>query len=175
MFLHYNVICWCPPCWTHGDELDHDVRLHQVLCQLTPDCPRLPKTLQNWQPVWLDGNDQPPRENKFIQKTHWRIFKIQSRSGQSWPDFCPWRQLLTPLPHTHTSSPLCLHVTQNFVPSWSTSCPPHPHTFCFRGFTKNNTLRCDECSLKSNEFLAGGIHTHPCPNAISPSGSVMII
>jgi acetaldehyde dehydrogenase/alcohol dehydrogenase len=28
---------------------------------------------------------------------------------------------------------------------------------------------------KSNDFLAGGIHTPPCPNAISPSGSIMII
>jgi hypothetical protein len=112
-------------------------------------------------PIWMDGNDQPPRENKFLQKTCWIILKIRSRSRHSWPDFRPWRQLLTPLPHIHTSSPpLYLYVTQYFVPSWNTSCPPPPHTFCFRGFTKTDTHRYDGRSLKTNEFF-GGRDSHP--------------
>ena len=37
-------------------------------------------------------------------------------------------------PHSYFIS-LCIHATYHFVPSWNTSCPPLPHTFCFRGFT----------------------------------------
>ncbi len=77
----------------------------RALRRPTPDCPRLAKTLQKWQPVWLDGNDQSPKKNEFLWKTCWRILKIRRRSGQSWPAFCPRYQLLTPLPHTHPSSP----------------------------------------------------------------------
>ena len=59
----------------------------------------------------LNGwNDQLQRENKFLWKTCWRILKIRSRSRQRWPDFCPWRQLLTPLRHIHTSSPPLCHM-----------------------------------------------------------------
>ena len=46
-----------PPRWTHWDKFNHDVQLHQILRQKTPDCPWLPQTLQNRQPVWMDGND----------------------------------------------------------------------------------------------------------------------
>ena len=126
-------------------------------------------------PVWMDGNDQPPRANKFLWKTRLIILKIRSRSRQSWPDFRPPRhQLLTPLHHIHTSSPplyLYLYVTQYFVHSWNTSCPPHPHTFCFCGFTKTDTHKYDGCSLSPMSFLAGGTHTRPHPNANSPSVS----
>ena len=65
-----------------------------------------------------------------------------------------------PSPHIRTSSPLNLHVIQYFVPGWNTRCPPHPHNFCFRGFTENNTHRRDGCLLKSNEFF-GERDSHP--------------
>jgi hypothetical protein len=116
----------------------------------------------------------------FLRKTRWRILKIRSGSGQSWPNFCPQRQLLTP------HSTLILHLPSVYMSHTmvyftlfpvGTPIPPHPYTLhhCFRGFTENNTHRRDGYSLKSNDFFGGRDSTPPCSNAISPSGSVMII
>ncbi len=62
-----------------------------------------------------------------------------------------------PYPTFILHHPLCLCYTQYSFPSWSwnTSCLPHPHTFCFCGFTEINAYRRDGCSLKlkSNEFF----------------------
>jgi len=76
------------------------------------------------------------KEKKILWKTCWRILKIWNKCRQSWLNFSPQRKLLTPLPHIHTSSPPYVYVSQYFFPSSNTSCPPHPHTFCFRGFTE---------------------------------------
>ena len=108
---------------------------------------------------WLwQGNDI----NAVLLITYFKhALKIRGRSGQSWPDLCPWCQLLPPLPtHLYFISPkstlyiiLCSQLEHQI-------CPPHPHNICFRGFTENNTHRRDGCLLKSNEFF-GKRDSHP--------------
>ena len=43
----------------------------------------------------------------------------------------------------------CIYMLHKyFVSSWKHQTSPHPHNFCFRGFTENNTHRRDGCILK---------------------------
>jgi hypothetical protein len=51
-----------------------------------------------------------------------------------------------------------LHTT--LFPVGTPIVPPTPTPFLPRLY-KNNTHRCEGCLPKSNEFLAGGIHTPP--------------
>ncbi len=52
------------------DELIHDVQLHQVLHRPTLDCPWVPDTLQNRQPVRMDGMEMISLQGKtsFFKK-----------------------------------------------------------------------------------------------------------
>ena len=127
----------------------------------------------------MDGNDQPYGKMFFSSKN-----ALENINNPEWEwteltkllPSTPAFDLLTP--HSYFISPLStchtLHCTLFPV---GTPIPPHPNTLhhCFRGFTENNTHRRDGYSLKSNDFFGGRDSTPPCSNAISPSGSVMII
>ncbi len=85
-----------------------------------------------------------------------------------------WPPLASPHPtfiiHLSLSTcytPLCSQLEHQLS-------PPFPH-LCFQGFTKTILTGVKDVYQSPMIFLAEGIHTPPCPKAISPRGSVMII
>ena len=132
---------WCPSRRTDRDELHHDVQLHQILRWPTPPMPWLRPPLQNWEPVWMDGDDQPKRQNKLLWETCRRVLQIGHWRWPGWPNLCPRHKFLTPLYFISHHLPACsmLHI---FV---LVGTHTFPHLLYPEALQRNNYTECDEC------------------------------
>ena len=77
------------------DELKPHVWIHSVL--RWPPSPRawMQASLQSWESIRMDGNDQFKGEDKLLWKTCRRISEIGCWSWPRRSNLCPWRQFLT--------------------------------------------------------------------------------
>ncbi len=112
----------------------------------------MPVPLQNWEPIWMDGDNKLTRENQLLWKACWRILQIRGRHQQWGSSLLPWCQFLT---HTHT-------IAKNATPSLTIcymSCPaicPVPYFFVTKqqnilyscplllSFTETTQSMCDQ-------------------------------
>jgi hypothetical protein len=93
-------------------------------------------SLQNWESVQMDGNDQPSRQNKLLREMRRRVLQIGC-----------WRWPLTlasdtPSPYFishHLPARYMLHI---FVPVGTHT---FPHLLLPEALQRNNYTKCDEC------------------------------
>ncbi len=123
---------------------------------------------------WMEIISLQGKTNFF--KNALAIFNIWGWARQSRPSFCPWYQLLTsPQPHIHNSSfsIYMLHLLCSQLEHQLS--PPIPTPFPSEALQKTIHTGVKDVYQSPMSFLVEEIHTPPCPNAISPSSSVMII